>query len=313
MDTLTHALVGIGIAGLAKLDPHVSQNPSLQNAIWWASAIGSQAPDFDIITRVKGQTTYLKQHRGFSHSLPSLFFIPLIIASMLLIFFNETFFIKLFFWSTMAVWAHVFMDLLTSYGTEAFAPLIKKKIAWDILMIIDIFIIIILSVAITIDNMFLYTSGKIFFSAFTLIALYILIRAYIHQKIKNQLVKAYKLKNISVIPSMSILKWQIVIEQEYRYILGIYTIGLGFKEEKIIENEKNHWAFQHVKWEPLAQTFIDFTRHLCVRVNKQEQGHLVELIDLRYRFKDILPFTVNIKLDEKDQVVSSRMVKKLGR
>lgn len=55
MDTLSHALVGIAIAGL-------SGHPlTVSDPIYLASILGAQAPDLDIIASVRGKFALLRQ------------------------------------------------------------------------------------------------------------------------------------------------------------------------------------------------------------------------------------------------------------
>ena len=70
MDTSTHVLMGLGLASLAQVDPIVSGNEALTQAVLIGTVIGSNAPDFDILYHLKGNNSYLKNHRSHSHSLP---------------------------------------------------------------------------------------------------------------------------------------------------------------------------------------------------------------------------------------------------
>ena len=72
MDTSTHVLMGLGLASLAQVDPIVSGNEALTQAVLIGTVIGSNAPDFDILYHLKGNNSYLKNHRSHSHSLPVL-------------------------------------------------------------------------------------------------------------------------------------------------------------------------------------------------------------------------------------------------
>lgn len=73
MDTGSHLLLGVTLGGLAHLSPGVASDPVLAQAVMAATVIGSNAPDFDTVVRVKGQTTYIRYHRGVTHSIPALF------------------------------------------------------------------------------------------------------------------------------------------------------------------------------------------------------------------------------------------------
>jgi len=46
MDTGTHFAMGIGLFGLAHLDPAVASHPVTAQAVLLGTVLGSQAPDF---------------------------------------------------------------------------------------------------------------------------------------------------------------------------------------------------------------------------------------------------------------------------
>ena len=51
MDTGTHVVMGVGLAGLATLDPVVANDPVLFGSVFVGTMLGSQAPDFDTILK----------------------------------------------------------------------------------------------------------------------------------------------------------------------------------------------------------------------------------------------------------------------
>lgn len=71
MDNLTHSLVGYAAAkaGLERLSPYATP----------LCVIAANAPDADIITALAGPATYLRQHRGVSHSVIGTLVIALIL------------------------------------------------------------------------------------------------------------------------------------------------------------------------------------------------------------------------------------------
>lgn len=74
MDTGTHIVMGVALGGLATLDPAVQQDPLLFQAIFAGTVIGSHAPDFDTVLKLRDNATYIRHHRGISHSIPAVIF-----------------------------------------------------------------------------------------------------------------------------------------------------------------------------------------------------------------------------------------------
>ncbi|WP_137791434.1 metal-dependent hydrolase [Bacillus sp. E(2018)] len=70
MDATSHIIIGLGLGALAQVDPVVS-NSSLSYAVVLGTVSGSNAPNADCIFKMKGRGSYFRNHRGWSHSLPS--------------------------------------------------------------------------------------------------------------------------------------------------------------------------------------------------------------------------------------------------
>lgn len=80
MDTGSHLLLGVTLAGLAHATGFVGTDPAVGQALMIATVVGSHAPDFDTVVRLRGITSYIRFHRGITHSIPALFLWPLIIS-----------------------------------------------------------------------------------------------------------------------------------------------------------------------------------------------------------------------------------------
>src|SRR5690625_476997 len=98
MDTGTHIAMGIALGGLATLDPVVSQDAALHKMVIAGTIIGSNAPDFDTVLKLRSNAVYLRHHRGITHSLPAVFFWSLLITSMLYILAPTNHVLHLWFW-----------------------------------------------------------------------------------------------------------------------------------------------------------------------------------------------------------------------
>ena len=60
MDPISHGMVGLAIAT-------ISGEP-IVGAVSIGTTLGAMAPDLDILAQFKGHLSYLKNHRGMSHS-----------------------------------------------------------------------------------------------------------------------------------------------------------------------------------------------------------------------------------------------------
>ena len=80
MDTGTHIAMGIALGGLAAIDPVVAQNPAFHQMVMIGTIVGSNAPDFDTVLKLKNNASYLRHHRGITHSIPAVLLWPSLIA-----------------------------------------------------------------------------------------------------------------------------------------------------------------------------------------------------------------------------------------
>ncbi|GAB6181695.1 metal-dependent hydrolase [Desulfotomaculum defluvii] len=315
MDTATHLLTSLGVAALGQNIPTLKEKDT-QKAIFWAAVAGSQIPDLDIIYRLKSELAYLEVHRGFSHSFPALFIIPLLIMVILRLFFprlSKPLILVVAFTSTLL---HIFLDLLTSYGTQFLWPLSDKRLGWDILMIIDPFILLVCALAIVTGKRSSLSPVKIFTTMFVVIGLYILLRTGIHQKgllMVNGKYDMEKYRSISVLPGFGLNQWGYILDP-YDKSKPIIVGHLNILERKVTEehqylNDTGPVVDAGAKT-PVGRVFIKFARHPLATVKETGTGYLVSWSDLRYRYQNHHPFTAYVRFDKNLKLLGSGLGRK---
>src|SRR5699024_9082685 len=140
MDTGIHIVMGIAIGGLSTLDPAVANDPLLFNAVLIGTLVGSQAPDFDTILKLKNNATYIRNHRGLTHSMPAVIFWGIFISSIIYLFTPDISFLHLWLWTFFAVIFHVFVDIFNAYGTQSIRPFSHKWVALGFINTFDPYI-----------------------------------------------------------------------------------------------------------------------------------------------------------------------------
>ncbi|WP_252313696.1 metal-dependent hydrolase [Sinobaca sp. H24] len=138
MDTLTHALFGMATYGA--IDKSGLDKP-VKRSIFFASLVGSQAPDADVFTGLTetGQIMGLLWHRGLTHSF---FMAPvwaLLIFSAAFIIWKQKHWL-IFFAAFINVVIHNTLDGLNAWGTGWFEPLSSTRVALGFLPIVDVVI-----------------------------------------------------------------------------------------------------------------------------------------------------------------------------
>ena len=168
MDPVTHALIGVNIAGLA------GSSPSLLDPLFLGPVIASLAPDLDIILQLKGDLSYLRNHRGFSHSIPGILLLSSIISAALYLWAGTIPFLTLFFWTALGGLSHSLFDLFHSYGVKILWPITGRKLRYSLLGLTDWILIIIL-----IAPMINWAHNPISYPlSLTMVAIYIVCRSW---------------------------------------------------------------------------------------------------------------------------------------
>lgn len=305
MDNLTHALTGAGLAALAYGTPEISGNPHLGQAVFWGIMTASQVPDFDFVIRFKGKRPYLKHHRGFSHSLPAQIMIPSLVTLGVVAFFPGANWWVVWLWSWLATLLHIFLDLLTAYGTKFLWPISNKAYAWDILMIVDPVIILLTGTGVALWYWDQAPPANIFLFIFAVLVLYLGTRAYLYLKLKKVVTGYFdeELRSFSVIPTMHLRNWSFLVETPKAFLAGVVNWPVHLEVEKKFPKKDEDEIIAAAWKAPGARVFIEFARHMWVDYEKTGEGYRVYFQDLRFLFGDRTPFTATVILDQNLQLV----------
>jgi membrane-bound metal-dependent hydrolase YbcI (DUF457 family) len=146
MDTITHGIAGalIGKAVFRGEDLFTSKPMNRARIITWSLMLGAIFPDSDIFRDwfSNNQMLILTWHRSFTHSLVCMPIYALLLAAI------TRWFARWRKWDTpsfavltglyaVGILSHIFLDLVTSFGTMIWSPLKWSRPAWDLIFIID--------------------------------------------------------------------------------------------------------------------------------------------------------------------------------
>lgn len=278
MDSLSHALIGIAIAGL-------SGHPlSLQDPIYLAAILGSQAPDFDIIAQLKGKFSYLRQHRSFSHSVPGLLIWSTIISIVLHIFIPQISVLVLFTWASAGSLSHIAIDYFNTHGAAILWPLRKERKSLQLLNVFDPILLLMLISLYTLSLTMFTVSCLTFF----IVILYISFRIILRKRAKNQLLDLFseqEIIKITVMPSLKrILFWDFVLETKNSYLvgqLGIFYPALQINANLTKQKSISTFTLQAQKT-VIGDFFATFTPFIYFEEQKNINSNYVTIYDLRY-------------------------------
>jgi membrane-bound metal-dependent hydrolase YbcI (DUF457 family) len=144
MDTITHGIVGalIGKGFFSERNGRVAT---------LAAAAGAMFPDVDVVQEIfsSDPLAIVKYHRAITHSFIALPFFAAFLAWLTragFAFAKKHWGLRdwdppswgiLFVIYAIAIASHIFLDVMTSFGTRMWYPLSQERYAWDLLFIID--------------------------------------------------------------------------------------------------------------------------------------------------------------------------------
>ncbi|MGP4079791.1 metal-dependent hydrolase [Pseudalkalibacillus sp. R45] len=306
MDTGTHIVMGIAIGGLATLDPVIAQDPLTTQTVLIGTIIGSNAPDFDTVLKLKNNAVYLRNHRGITHSIPAVVLWPLLIVGCLELFFPGANMLHVWLWTFLSVFLHVFVDIFNAYGTQAMHPFSKKWIAHGMINIFDPFIF-----AAHILGFILWYQG--FHPGYTFLTIYIVLFGYYIWRYlaKRQTIKMVKEEvpdatKVIVCPTMRWGQKHVAVMSPGQFhVIEVKNDQLTIHD--VYDRKpvpKNPILDEAVKDSNLA-AFLSFSPVYRWEVEEEVDGYEVRFIDLRYRSKGHYPFVAVVKLDEELNITSS--------
>lgn len=310
MDTGTHFVMGLGIAGLSYVDPLVAADSQVALAVLIGVVAGAQAPDLDGVLRLKNNALYIRNHRGPSHSTPYILLWTLLITSILSYAwgFQFTTIMHLGLWVLLSIMYHVFSDLFNTYGTKAMWPFSQKWISWNIIHIFDPAIFALHVVAIILWALHAASPTVIFPILYTLIGLYYIWRTVLHARLEKSLPDRdphhEQDDTYMLIPTVSLTAWHVVKQKaDCSYVLGQYdNTGLRWVETA---HCSTHAAAEASKNDSAVQSFLHFSSFACAEVRKIHAGYMVRWSDVRYRHRNKYPFVAIVMMDHEFNTIDS--------
>jgi len=327
MDNVTHTLFGLVLAktGLERSTPKATL----------ALVIGANLPDLDVAAWLGGDLSYLKHHRGLSHSLAGLFCEAGLLAAILLLAHRARSkvaapanFRMLFLMSLAGLGSHALLDYTNSYGIRPFLPFDGRWLAADLAFIVDPWILAILAASLLFPMLFRLISQEIgakpggyrngAFVALGLVAAFWLSKWVAHETAVDELrQRPYKTGDpvrAGAFPQfLNPVGWHGVVETEKAYHLTFAGFGLLQSE---FERRRVKTLFKPEQGEIVAaatqgtqaRIFLEFARYPLFQVSSIPEGYQVTARDLRFDFASRWRqrFVYSVLLDQNLKVVSEQ-------
>jgi inner membrane protein len=308
MDTGTHLAFGLGLGGLAMVDPVFSAHPYGSVAILIGTVVGSNAPDFDGLYRLKSNADYIKHHRGLSHSFPMIAVWTIAISGCLALLFQGIPWWHYLLWVLLSVVVHVLSDLFNSYGTQGFRPISQRWVAWNIINIFDPVIFCAHLLAILLWVFGAAAPQTIFPILYGGLAVYYVWRTIVHFGLTRHIPRQdsdYRPgDHYQIIPTVSLSQWSVVRQSQD----GTYGVGV-WEQDKLrwVDSVKciDHPAIDASRSTLEVQAFLSIVPFPYGQTITHPWGYEVRWSDIRYRYRKQYPFVAIVHMDRSYSLMKS--------
>jgi inner membrane protein len=325
MDNLTHTLFGLVLArtGLERTTARTTA----------ALLVGANLPDIDLVTLAGGSLSYLKHHRGFTHSFLGMSVEALILTGILAFCprplpMTLGQLVRLYLMALIGLGSHFLLDYTNSYGVRPFLPFDGRWYAGDLVFIIDPWLLAILTLGMGIPFLFQiiykeigakpagYRSG-----AFISLGLVLLLwgskfvsRHHAIAELRQRTYGSGKPVRVGALPQfVNPFGWYGVVETEKAYHLNSagwspFRSEFELRRARTLHKSRASEVIKAALNGHDAKIFMDFARYPLIQVNPTPQGYEVIARDLRFDFASRLRqgFLCTILLDENLRIISER-------
>lgn len=283
--------------------------------------LGAEAPDIDFVVRyVKGSVGYLRTHRGPTHGLAMLPVFALIIAGGLKLLSPTAPFWQVFWFALLGSLSHLLFDFGNDYGTQGLWPFSPRRIAMDILPIIDLRLLGIIGAGWLLNALLVMDRATLFVGVWLVIAAYLVARYVQHRRAHAVVAARFHLdgecgeaagcgegwpgERVSIHPTLlSWNAWRYVIQQPGEFWTGLVWVRQGrVSEPERATNTYDQLVLAGMK-SSVVTAFAGWARRPRVQVTQQDGLYEVRWTDMRYEVDGFSPFTAYAWLDEELKLV----------
>jgi inner membrane protein len=325
LDSVTHFLVGavMGRAGF-------NRKTALATA---TMSLAAEAPDLDILARVKGPAFSFAHHRGFTHSFLGLALVSAVVVGFMYLVWRlrgrntnipdlPPRWGLLFLFAYIAGLSHIALDFTNNYGVRPFWPFWEKWYSWDIVFIVEPALYIFLIAGLVLPAVFsrheAAPRGRALARAalVCVVALYA-IRDHEHRRaveaMRAQRFQSAAPVRVSVYPYYwSVTRWYGVAETANFFAtsdLSSRTGELNRSGLELIPKPRETEATRAAKQTYLGRVYLDWAQYPLVTENSGTSDPAVVLRDLRFaypEFRGRITLSATVRFDRDLHVVAEK-------
>jgi inner membrane protein len=296
-------------------------------ALVWGILIGAEIPDIDFLIKYfKGPVFYLKHHRGPTHGFVVLPIQAALIAAVLRLIWPEVPFAPLFWWTLLGTLSHVLFDFGNDYGTQGLWPFSGRRIATDLIPIIDVWLLGLIGGAWLLYALLPGPRQPLFYGLWVVIAGYVGFRYWRRKRAAALLSEHFNVaapcpdgvpcgpnwrpQRLTIHPTLfSLNAWRYVIQSPGEFLVGMVWVTEGrISEPQRARNQIDQVVKASYKAQ-VVTAFSDWARRPRVEVAQRDGLYHVRWSDMRYEVDGFAPFSAYAWLDKQFNLVDEGLGK----
>lgn len=284
MDPITHITAGV-------LSSQVVRKPfSRRFIIILFCIIAAWLPDIDNLVTFLGPELYLIHHRGITHSFAGSIILSMLLVAVFRLFIKSFPTIKGLIISLFMILVHIYLDLVTSYGTQIFYPFNNTRYSLDAVYIVDLFY----TFSIASICFFSFLSKKhrqeVVMLGLAWLFLYPVICLGIKYaalyRVESELQKnRISFEKVHISPELfTPLFWKVIVEDRETYKIAGFNIFNTCGTKSFIKFDKAE-PYMFKKFGECASifnTYAWFASYPVIKTEKSDQSRLITFGDLRF-------------------------------
>lgn len=305
MDPLTHCLVGITIANLGLKDAAPEAG--------WLVAGAAVLPDLDYVTRLWGDQSFLRYHRGFSHSLIGTGLISALLAGGFYLLWPSSGYWVFFFLSLAGLCSHLILDFLTPHGERLLSPFSEKWYARDRFIFFDPYLLALLGGGLILSGIFSRDAQIISGSVFLALIIYWAVREWGYQRCRGLLMDIQRQHRefirADITPvSGSPLVWRLIGEAKDEYFVArINAFTLIPKGERRLSKPVRDEYISRAEQSEVVKEFLKVAKYPLVESWPRGEKRIIIWWDLATIHRDRKP-QVRVILSEKNEILEEGFI-----
>lgn len=282
----------------------------------WGVILGAEIPDIDFVVRYwGGRSGYLTAHRGPTHGVLSLILEAGVIAAGLKVIAPQAALWTIYWWSLLGCLSHVAFDVGNDYGTKSFWPFSPRRIALDLIPIVDLWMLGAIAAGWAGSAMWPANRRAIFTAVWVFVAAYWLLRFILRRKAYRLVTERFDLseasgdaalcgagwtpERVTVHPTLlSLNAWRYVVQVRGAYLTGrVWAFDGTVSEPQQARNDMDKVVKASLQ-APVVEAFAQWVRTPRVQVDRIDNLFRVKWTDMRYETGDYSLFTAHAWLDD---------------